>query len=207
MFAFGTGIYMITNHFHATTPQELPFTWVDRAVPFVPETLWLYFSEYVFFTVAYVTARNTRNLNKYVYAFLSLQILSCLIFWVWPTTYPRALFPLPDNIDSVTRYFFLSLRETDTPANCCPSLHVSATFLTAFIFLRDQRRYFPFFITWAVVIALSTMTTKQHYAADVVSGLGFAMIHYWVFFRWMPYESAEESAAQAIGVSGAQAKR
>jgi membrane-associated phospholipid phosphatase len=207
MFAFLAGAYLMTNHFHLLPPQELPLTWLDRATPFMPTTLWVYVSEYVFFIAAYLSARDVLNLNRYVYAFVSLMLVSFLIFWAWPTTYPRALYPLPDALDPLTRYAFASLRETDTPANCLPSLHVSATLLTSLLFLGERRNYFPLFLGWALAIAISTLTTKQHYLADVISGMGLALIHYWIFFHWVSYDSLEVAGLQPLEVSGAQAKR
>jgi membrane-associated phospholipid phosphatase len=218
MFAFAAAFYLITNHFHLSPPRELPLTWIDQATPFMPITLWIYLSDYVFFGAAYIAARDALNLNKYVYAFIALQIVSCLIFWFWPTTYPRGMFPIPESTDAITHYVFESFRQTDTPANCCPSLHVSCAYLTAFIFLHERRKLFVPFLAWATAIAISTLTTKQHYLADVVSGFGLALILYWVFFRWASYAprermSAAGSAAQspqslaAESGAGAQANR
>ncbi|HXR50905.1 MAG TPA: phosphatase PAP2 family protein [Steroidobacteraceae bacterium] len=35
-----------------------------------------------------------------------------------------------------------------------------------------------------IPIALSTLTFKQHYVADVVSGLALGMASWWLCFRW-----------------------
>jgi membrane-associated phospholipid phosphatase len=187
MFAFAAGVYLIVNHFHFTPPQELPRSWIDLAVPFLPNSFWIYLSEYLFFTAIYMTSSDMTNLNKFVYSFVVLQITSCLIFWFWPTTYPRALFPLPDDLNTLTRYAFSSLRTTDTPASCCPSLHVSSCYLSTFLYIDEQRKYFPLFFIWATAIAISTLTTKQHYLVDVIAGFFMAVAHYWVFHRWMQY--------------------
>ena len=44
-------MYLVSNHFHFLRPQELPRSWVDLAVPFMPSTVWIYVSEYIFFFV------------------------------------------------------------------------------------------------------------------------------------------------------------
>jgi membrane-associated phospholipid phosphatase len=99
----------------------------------------------------------------------------------------------------------------DTPANCCPSLHVSTAFLTAFIFIdssseggvrRERRGYLAIYLVWAFAIAVSTLTTKQHYLVDVVTGFVLALAHYWVFFRLARYDEAKLAPA-----GGDQAKR
>jgi len=182
-----TALYLYSNHFHLYPPQFLPMYWIDTVVPFLPHTVWIYVSEYIFFVAVYLTCRDMVNLNKYFYSFLTLQTLSVLIFWIWPTTYPRDLFPLPNDLDRLTYLVFSCLRMTDTPANCCPSLHVSSVYLSAFIFLDDQRKKFPFFFIWGTLVALSTLTTKQHYFIDVVSGFLMALVTYWIFHRYVSY--------------------
>jgi membrane-associated phospholipid phosphatase len=184
-------LYLPANHFHFFPPQLLPFSWVDTVVPFLPYTVWIYISEYVFFVAVYLTCRDLVNLNKYFYSFLALQTVSVFIFWVWPTTYPRDLFPLPDDLHWFTYRVFSALRSTDTPANCCPSLHVSSVYLSTFIFLDDQRKKFPFFFIWGTAIAASTLTTKQHYLIDVVVGFFMAVVTYWIFHKHMSYRAMD----------------
>jgi membrane-associated phospholipid phosphatase len=187
---FSTVLYLGSNHFHIFPPKFLPMWWIDDAVPFVPYTVWLYISEYIFFPVVYLMCRDLFNLNKYFYSFLFLQTVSVFIFWVWPTTYPRDFFPLPGDLDGLTYFVFSSLRRADSPANCCPSLHVSSVYLSAFIFLDDQREKFPFFFLWGTAIACSTMTAKQHYLIDVITGFLMALGTYWIFHKYISYQPA-----------------
>ncbi len=188
-----TVLYLGSNHFHLYPPRLLPMWWIDEAVPFIPLSVWFYISEYLFFPVVYFTCRDLVNLNKYFYSFLFLQTISVLIFIVWPTTYPRELFPLTENVDGVTYFIFNLLRTADTAANCCPSLHVSSVYLSVFIFLDDQRGKFPFFFIWGTLIALSTLTTKQHYMVDVFSGFFMALGTYWIFHRYIAYREVASS--------------
>lgn len=194
IFLVSTLFYLTSNHIHIFEPRLLPMSWVDLAVPFLPNTVWIYISEYIFFAVVYLSARDMVNLNKYVYAFLFHQGISIIIFWIWPTTYPRDQFPLPEDLNAATWYVFNSLRQTDTPANCCPSLHVSSVFLSSFIYLNEQRHKFIFFLLWGVAIAASTLTTKQHYLVDVIAGFFMAVIAYWIFHKMVIYRAAGDQA-------------
>ena len=192
-----TFLYLFSNHLHFFEPKLLPLSWFDSIIPFLPESVWIYVSEWMFFVVVYITCKDMFNLNTYFYSFLGLQVASVLIFWIWPTTYPRYLFPLPDTLNSATYYLFNALRITDTPANCCPSLHVSSVYLSTFIFLEEQREKFPIFFIWGTAIAISTLTTKQHYLIDVAMGFLMAVTTYWIFYRNVSYRPMD----------GAQAKR
>jgi membrane-associated phospholipid phosphatase len=175
-------LYSTSNHIHIFEPILLPLSWVDQAVPFVPQTLWIYVSEYIFFPAVYITCKDLVNANKYLYSFAALWIISVAIF-----TYPRDLFPLTQDLDALTHMTFSTLRVADNPSNCCPSLHVSSVFLSSFIFVDEQRKKFPFFFGWASLIALSTLTTKQHYFIDIMTGLLMAIIMYWIFHRFVNY--------------------
>lgn len=206
MYAFAVAIYLTTNHFPIRSPALLPMTAVDLATPFVPWTVWLYVSEYLFFALVYLCTRRLDSINRYFYAFLFVQIASCTVFWLLPTTYPRDLFPLPADLDAVTAGVFTVLRATDSPHNCLPSLHVSSVYLSVFLYLeevRERPRTFWAFLAWGTVISLSTLTTKQHYLADVVAGLGLGGLAFWLFFRspWIGYVAAPPAGG------GAQAKR
>ena len=183
LFAATAILYLTSNHFHIFRPRLLPLSRIDVAVPFVPQTVWLYVSEYLYGLVIYWSYRDTLNLNKCIYAVFSLLVTCVLVFWLWPTTFSRDLFPLPENIDPVTCLVLTALRRADSPANCFPSFHVGSVYLSCFLLSNEGRRKFRFFLVWATAISLSTLTLKQHYFVDVVSGFGLAVIFYCVFRR------------------------
>jgi len=191
-FTVASFLYVASNHYPLFAPQQLPMHWIDQNTPFIPETVWIYLSEYFLFLTVYFFCKDMVNANKYLYSFLALQTTSVLIFILWPTTYPRELFPLDSaSLDSWTFSIFNFLRQMDTPTNCCPSLHVSSVYLSTFVYLDDQRKKFPFFFTWGTLIALSTLTTKQHYLIDVVMGFAMAVIFYQIFHRYIPYRGVQ----------------
>jgi membrane-associated phospholipid phosphatase len=161
----------------------------DKAIPFLPHTVWIYTSEMFLFFSVYILSKDIVNANKYLYSFLALQIVSVAIFMAWPTTYPRELYPLPLDLDPWTTHIFNNLRGIDSPANCLPSLHVSSVYLSSFVYLDEQKKKFPFFFGWATAIALSTLTTKQHYIIDVVAGFGIALLMYLIFHRYVKYQT------------------
>jgi len=197
MFLAAIALYLFSNHYHIYEPILLPMSALDNAIPFMPNTVWIYLSEYFLFLSVYALSKDNENINKYIYSFFILQIFSVTIFILWPTTYPRELFPLTEDINFLTYHAFSNLRSTDSPASCLPSLHVSCCYLSAFVFLDEQRKKFPFFFLWATLIGITTLTTKQHYIIDVISGLILAYIFYWFFHKQMPYRD----------VLGDQAKR
>ena len=133
-------LYLSSNHFHIFPPRPLPISRIDAAIPFVPQTVWIYVSEYIYFAAVYWRYRDAMNLKKFVYSFLSLQALSTLVFWLWPTAFPRDLFPLPKDLDPWTCLLLTALRRVDSPANCFPSLHVGSVYLMSFLLLNEPLR-------------------------------------------------------------------
>jgi len=169
---YSLGLYMTSNHFHIFRPMVLPFTLIDNQVPFMPGSVWTYISMYAILPLGYFLLKDLRNLNMLVWAYLILQTVSNFVFFMWPTTYPRDLYPLSQMaIEPVTYHVFKILRSIDDPSNCLPSLHVSSVYLVSFAFLTEQKEKFPIFFIWATAIAISTLTTKQHYIWDVGTGL------------------------------------
>ena len=186
--AIAAVMYGLTNRYPIHPPHMLEMSWIDQALPFVPQTVWIYWSNYVMFAVAYLLARDLGMLSRYFYATIAMQTITCAVFLFWPTTFPRAQFELGTNIDGPTLWLFTALRHQDTPNNCFPSQHVASVFLTSFIFLHEQVLKFPLFFAWAFLIAIATITTKQHYAADVWSGILVSLLCYVVFYHWFRYK-------------------
>jgi len=180
-------LYLSSNHRPFFAPSVLSMSFIDRWVPFVPWTVWIYLSEYFFFAVVYILTRDMVNTNKYLYSFMALQVVSVGIFFIYPTTFPRDQYPLDIDPNSWTHLAFTMLRAVDAPNNCLPSLHVSSCYLSAFIFLDEQREKFWFFFLWATAVAVTTITTKQHYFIDVAAGLAMAGIFYTIFHRFVSY--------------------
>lgn len=135
-------------------PQLLQPSPIDRAIPFLPWTIAVYLSQFVFL---FLTLRWQRDARVYVPMAIA-TLISCAIFIFYPTTIAR---PPVDNAAFGALWLF------DVPENCFPSLHVSLAIIAASYWPR--RRWIG--IAWAIAIAISTMTTKQHYFVDVAGGI------------------------------------
>ena len=189
MYAVGYACYYLTNHHNFSEPRQLPMTWVDLNTPFLPLSVLIYISEYFYFAFVYILLRHHDNINKYLYSFFFLQVVSCGIFAVYPTIYPRENFPVPADTPAWLSSIWVWLRHQDAATNCFPSLHVSSVYLSSFAFITDKSmKKFRIFFTWSTLIALSTLTTKQHYVADIISGLIFAMGFYYWFHHKQVYQ-------------------
>jgi membrane-associated phospholipid phosphatase len=189
MYSFAYALYYITNHFPIVTPVLLPMGWIDLNTPFMPWTVLIYMSEYFYFAFVYILLRREDNINKYLYSYFFAQIVACFIFIVYPVTYPRELFPIPTDIPLWLQGMWTWLRTADAPTNCLPSLHVTSVYLSAFAFITDkQKKLFWVFFIWSTLIALTTLTTKQHYLVDIITGIMLASFCYGWFHHKQKYK-------------------
>jgi membrane-associated phospholipid phosphatase len=172
-------MYLIANHFPMGPPRLLPWTAWDAAVPFVPQTVWLYFTDYFLVPTAFLRVRTIGDVRRLVLAFVVMHVLGCAVHIGWPTTFPRELYPA-DGPGLATLALSI-LRAIDQPTSCLPSMHVAGSFLAAFALWRHPSWQWWTWMFWAWAIALSTLTTKQHYAVDLVSGVALAATMWLVF--------------------------
>lgn len=184
--------YQITNRYHLYEPQLLPFDMVDRVMPFWPWTVWIYFTEYLIFVASWLLIKNHSNRTKYFYSYVFILAISVVTFIFYPVTFPRADYPLSDFAPGLTVTIFEYFRtHMDSPANCLPSLHVSTCYIAAFALLPESRKLFWTFFTWATAVAISTMTTKQHYFIDVWIAFILVVIAYYIFYHCSSYYNRE----------------
>jgi len=161
-------IYQLSNRFPLAEPRELPFTALDRSIPFTPELLPLYVAYIPFYWWTVASARDDLELNRIFYA-THLQMLICLpLFLFTPIAMPRELFYGAASFnwaDTFWRWF-------DGPNNCLPSLHAANCLLLAHLHRERQPTSWSVALhsTIAAAIIASTLLVKQHYVVDLVAG-------------------------------------
>ena len=166
-YLFVQGGYLITEHSAGWSPAHLlPLTALDRAVPFLPWTGWIYATVYPFPLLAAAIVRDDRGIRTLLAAFIAVTTVCFVIFLAYPTVYPRPLL----TGGGLAAWPLALIYRIDLPRNCLPSGHVTAAFLTAFSVRRCRPRLGAVLFFWAAVISVSTLTTKQHYFWDVAAG-------------------------------------
>ncbi len=203
--------YGISNHYPVKVPTHLPWMPSETLIPFLPETFWIYLSAVPMLFAYFMYEEDRKKAVQYLFSYLGLVTMSVIVFVFFPTVYPRELYPVSGFVDPVLQGGFDVLRLIDSPTNCFPSLHVGGATLVALVsWERKDRisRYFPvrfshFMLVWTSLVTLSTLTTKQHYLLDVVSGWAFGYVAYALFFRnqefmtrvgsWLAQQQSEKS--------------
>lgn len=173
-------VYLGTKLLAGSWPHYDMTTGFDRATPFLPWTVLIYFGSFAFWVICYIYCASQGK--RQAYRFLCADFLAkavCIFFFLLiPTTNVR---PTVEG-SSFWCAFMRFIYQMDTPDNLFPSIHCLISWL-CFLGVRDapnassKSRYGVLCMTIAIFI--STLTTKQHVVADVLGGVLLAQACYW----------------------------
>ncbi len=179
-------LYLFTNRFTLTSAHFLRMSIVDIRTPFLPWTAWIYILIYIFPLLVGFMCTRDQDVKPIVLSYLSLATVCTLCYLFYPTVFPRPPMTGDQNDLALDLVRFL-----DTPANCLPSQHVALGFLSAFFVQRYDRKIGNWSLILGILIAVSTLTTKQHYLWDIVTGYFLARVIYAIanhFMKSIPSE-------------------
>jgi hypothetical protein len=155
----------------------------DRAIPFVPNSIFVYSMVYSATTYPLFTVRSERLFLRIARAYMWLMAISFAIYLALPVT-SVGLRPDLSSLDP-QRFAHWGVRLTyfvDPPTNCFPSLHLSFAVL-AMLSAYTARPLWGWVAAPLVLgVAVSILTMKQHYLADAIAAtlLAIAIWHYLV---------------------------
>lgn len=171
-------IYFVLNHGPAVWDLRTP---LDAALPVVPPFVIPYVSldPLVYLTLVVFLLFRTRIFQSAGLSMLAAFLVSYLFYLFFQTEVMR---PTLTGTDLFTR-MIRDVYAGDNPFNDFPSLHTSVSTILALHWLRFDRRAGIVACIWAALIVASTVLIKQHYVADVVSGLALAFGASWLFMK------------------------
>lgn len=177
--AFFVGYFLVLNH-PGGPVAEMPLLSLDRWLPVIPASAWVYFSLWVYICLPSSLMCSAKALGYYLMGAFLLSVSGLSIFYFMPTAVPSweidwSLYPMLEF-----------LKASDASGNACPSLHVafavySGFWMTRMFRLLDLSRLWILVnVSWCVLIILSTMTTKQHVLIDVICGTALGCLVMWL---------------------------
>ena len=170
-----SGLYFGIGHLSLARSTELLRTRLDDAIPFWPWTSWFYLPVYAaIFVMAIAGFRRRAMFNRALKAVALVMFVGALGHVFVRAEYPRPVLspPYPD----LSHAFMAWVQRVDRPGNVFPSLHVAQTSTLALLLCRDRPVLGRVAVVMGALLALSTMTTKQHFIADVLSGYALTFI-------------------------------
>lgn len=174
--AICTLLYTLTNRYQLFDLIKLPLTPFEQRLEFIPWMIWVYIGMYIFVVGVFIDLKDISNMNRMAWAYIAVQLIAYITFIFFPVEYPRDTQQMAlelNNAHQATRQAFFYLWQSDSPANCFPSLHVANVFLVAFAYINEENSRVKFIIAMIIsaLIAFSTLATKQHYLWDVIAGI------------------------------------
>jgi membrane-associated phospholipid phosphatase len=180
----GLVVYQLIGRAELHRSTTLLDTALDRAIPLLPVTTWFYEPLYVgIFVIGVVGFRSRWLFNRALVCVVANALVGALGHSLIRAQYPRPVLvpPYPD----LSVAFLAFVHRIDPPGNVFPSLHVAHAFVLALLLRIDRPRLGMVALVMACLLGVSTLTTKQHFLADVVAGLVMALAgRAWVRACW-----------------------
>ena len=188
-----SGCYAIINHFAEWRDFSILdiSTIIDDNIPFIRSSIIIYGLYYLLFPLMVLAAPQTKKGSiECIFAFqiiFTFTVVTFIIFLLFPIEITTR-----ENIDigsGLIASFYNTLHLADPPYNTFPSLHVNHSVLLSWIFLywiqssegflkigeKLKKIISPLIWMIAILIIISTLTTKQHFVLDVPSAIFLAV--------------------------------
>ena len=157
-------------------PGVVPAIWLDHAIGFEPAALPVYFSLWLYVSLAPALLKDVRELARFGTASVLLSAAGLAIFMLWPSKVPEF------GIDWTQHPSIQFLKAVDVAGNACPSMHVAFAVFAALwlhmvlIEIRAPAALRWFNAIWCLAIVWSTIATRQHVVYDVLAGAALGIV-------------------------------
>ena len=176
-------IYFFVNRLQVDPNRRIDLgITLDRQIPHAPIFAVVYFSTYVFVTQPFFILSSVRLFYWMLISFASISVISSLIHATAPSKIERVEQVTAGGLSGWMLGLF---QKTCRPYGNFPSMHVGLSVpVVAANFIAGEPVIGSIMLIWAVLIALSTLYTKQHYILDVLAGfmggLAISALAFWL---------------------------
>lgn len=158
----------------------------DRAVPLIPEFIWIYILAFPFWAANYILAaqRGKDIFYRFVATDLTVHLACFIVFMLVPTTNVRPEIA-GNTISELMLRLVYAMDGGNAPSNLLPSIHCYVSWL-CWRGLKGAKEipvwYQRFSFIFAVLIIISTQVLKQHYIVDAAAGVALVEAA-WCFYK------------------------
>ena len=171
------GIYFFVNRLHVDPQRRLNLAIpLDGKIPFIPQLALIYFSTYIFVIQPFILLSEARQFYWMLASFGAITVIASLVHATVPSKIERIQKLETDGLSGKLINLF---QKTCKPYGNFPSMHVALSVpVVGTNFMVAGPIVGSITLVWAVLIALSTLFTKQHYILDVLAGLAGGVLIY-----------------------------
>ena len=192
--------YNAANQFTATRGDvgTAAFDW-ERHIPFLPWMIIPYWSIDAIYAGSLFLCRTRRELHVHGLRLAVVSLVCVVCFLLFPLKFS---FPRPETSGALG-WLFTQLEFFDLPYNQAPSLHIALLVTLWSLFRVNTPKPFRWFVhVWALLIAVSVLTTWQHHIVDVYTGLVAGTLVCYALplppRRWQRWKNASNPAARRL---------
>lgn len=173
------------HHYNIESP-------LDRLIPFWPPSVVIYLGCYLFWIINYIliARQGKREVYQFFAADLFSRIVCMIIYLAFPTTNVRPVL----EAEGIWNHAMAFLYSIDASDNLFPSIHCLVSWFCC-AGMRGRKDipvwYHRISYLLAVLVCISTLTTKQHVLIDVAGGILLAELSLWIGKKpavWQLYE-------------------
>jgi protein-tyrosine phosphatase/membrane-associated phospholipid phosphatase len=171
--------YGFANHRAAALPAvpSIVFDW-ERHIPLWPWTILPYWSIDLFYGLSLLVCRTRLELTRHALRLLTAQLVCVGGFLLFPLRFST---PRP-AVDGWAGSLFDALAGFDLPYNQAPSLHIVLALILWDFYRRHLRGPARGVVhVWSALIGVSVLTTYQHHAIDIPTGLLAGALCLWLW--------------------------
>jgi membrane-associated phospholipid phosphatase len=142
------------------------------------------------------------EMSLYVFIFLLVSLLHCVIFIAFPVQGPRYLFPPPTagRIEHGPLYWLTHwiLQSGSSQGTAFPSAHVSVSCALAVAARRVLPRWWLLLLALSVLVAVATVYGGFHYLVDALVGAAVGLLVALLTLRLWPAAMRDDQAPVAV---------
>ena len=166
---FSTLVYFGANEIasRSTHFYKLYFEF-ERDIPMIPWMIYVYQSFALLIVITYLSIKSPQKTKAYSIGFMS----SCGIAAVFFILFPSELgFSRVENIEGY-EFIYNAIHTIDKPHNLAPSLHITYSALSAYVWTSEiQSKFLKGMIwVWFLLICCSIILVHQHHLFDIFTG-------------------------------------
>jgi membrane-associated phospholipid phosphatase len=163
-------LYFFVNRLQVEPSHRIDLgTELDRKIPYAPLFALAYFSTYVFVIQPFFILSDAREFHWMLTSFVLISSISSLIHATIPSKIERVE---QVTVGGLSGWMLGLFQKTCKPYGNFPSMHVGLSVpVVAANFVAGGPVSGGIMLLWAVLIAVSTLYTKQHYILDVFAGV------------------------------------
>ena len=171
-------IYALLNHGPNVLFLKSP---LDDLIPVVPPFVIPYVSlePFIYTTLILLLLFRTRIFQSAALSLITAWWVSYVFYFFLQSYIDRPRLLGTDTLTQMIRDVYAS----DNAYNDFPSLHTCLSTILAIHWWRVDRRIGAPVAVWVALIVASTVFVKQHYVADMISGLLLAVGVSWLFLK------------------------